>query len=347
MDVKVLTEEECLLAPRATITERRGALGARAIAAGVSARDAEDIIAAAEGALLVALDGVATIRSLDCRGACLTSDPTQAVFVRPGHRVTIDPGTSSGRAFSVIAVSDAGFLDVDDLLPADDGIECLAAVPWNPRRMVRLAWLHNRVNEGVGPASLADVRSAARVHRLPPPARDEATALLAEACSAGRRRRASLRRLRGRAAPTHKVLTESAKRLVATEPAQSHSLAAVAHALYTSPYHLAHVFRMHAGVSFHRFLLDLRIAISLRQLSAEEMHLSTLALHLGFATHSHFTAAFRRAVGFPPSKMRRMLESSKAPLAVRDAHAMSAQPVGLTRILEARATLVSSALMSE
>ncbi|MFL5560806.1 MAG: helix-turn-helix transcriptional regulator [Gemmatimonadaceae bacterium] len=110
-------------------------------------------------------------------------------------------------------------------------------------------------------------------------------------------------------------MTDSAKRLVAVAPERPHPLTRVARILGASPHHLAHVFRAHAGVPFHRFILDLRIAIALSRLSRREVHLSSLALDLGFATHSHFTAAFRRALGVPPSRIRRVLDACDLPLA--------------------------------
>ena len=53
----------------------------------------------------------------------------------------------------------------------------------------------------------------------------------------------------------------------------------------------------------HRYLVQLRLARALVELPHTN-DLTMLALDLGFSSHSHFTAAFRRAFGSPPSVFR-------------------------------------------
>jgi AraC-like DNA-binding protein len=318
----VFTEQQLFRAPPSAAIDTRHAMAPspRALSANITAGEAEAIVAAAGGTLLVAHDGVATVRSINTPAAWMTADPTQAVFIPGGHPVAIEGGSCSGHGFSALTVTgnqldethDGGAwsADVERSGPNADHAGSLAAIPWSPRRMLRLFWLERRIDDAVADDQPAHILSSARTELWPAAARHEASALLAEAFIAGGLSRMSLRRLRARrAAPTHRELTEAAKRFVARDPAQPHSLSEVARALCTSPYHLAHVFRVHAGVPFHRFLLDLRIAISLTHLNTRGVHLSSLGLHLGFATHSHFSAVFRRAVGFPPSRIRMMLDT--------------------------------------
>lgn len=113
----------------------------------------------------------------------------------------------------------------------------------------------------------------------------------------------------------HRALVEAAKTILADAPGAPHPLEEVAAALEVSPSHLAHVFRAETGMPMHQYLLHLRVGLALTQLSRAPRDLSRLALDLGFATHSHFTSAFRRAYGIPPSGVRRLL----------DAHTMGAR----------------------
>jgi AraC-like DNA-binding protein len=71
----------------------------------------------------------------------------------------------------------------------------------------------------------------------------------------------------------------------------------------TAPY-LARSYRSTLGSRMHERLMSLRLAAALSRLSDGAADLTSLALDLGFASHSHFTAAFRRRVGIPPSSFR-------------------------------------------
>jgi AraC family transcriptional regulator len=50
-----------------------------------------------------------------------------------------------------------------------------------------------------------------------------------------------------------------------------------------------------------------RLLLALERLEDGERDLSRLALDLGYSSHSHFTAAFRRSFGTPPSAARKLL----------------------------------------
>jgi AraC-like DNA-binding protein len=70
-----------------------------------------------------------------------------------------------------------------------------------------------------------------------------------------------------------------------------------------SPAYLTDVFRRIEGVPLHRYLTQLRLARALVELP-HASDLTTLAIDLGFSSHSHFTAVFRRAFGCTPSRFR-------------------------------------------
>jgi AraC family transcriptional regulator len=77
----------------------------------------------------------------------------------------------------------------------------------------------------------------------------------------------------------------------------------VARAVGASPAYLTHVFRRFEGVSLQRYVTQLRLARALIELPHAD-DLTALALDLGFSSHSHFTLAFRRTFGCPPSQFR-------------------------------------------
>lgn len=85
-------------------------------------------------------------------------------------------------------------------------------------------------------------------------------------------------------------------------------LADVAREVGASPAYLTDTFRRVEGIPLHGYLTQLRLARALVELRHAD-DLTTLALDLGFSSHSHFTAAFRRAFGCTPSRFR---ESTRA-----------------------------------
>jgi AraC family transcriptional regulator len=80
-------------------------------------------------------------------------------------------------------------------------------------------------------------------------------------------------------------------------------LSDVAGAVGASPAYLTDVFRRIEGVPLHKYVMQLRLSRALDELP-HATDLTTLALDLGFSSHSHFAAAFRRAFGCTPSQFR-------------------------------------------
>jgi AraC-like DNA-binding protein len=80
----------------------------------------------------------------------------------------------------------------------------------------------------------------------------------------------------------------------------------IARSLYVSPYHLCRLFREATGVSIHSYLNRLRLREALEPIAEGEADLSGLALGLGFSSHSHFTAAFRKELGMSPRQVRKL-----------------------------------------
>ena len=80
----------------------------------------------------------------------------------------------------------------------------------------------------------------------------------------------------------------------------------VAHALHVSTFHLCRIFKEETGVPIHRYLNRLRLREALGSLAAGADDLTDLALSLGFASHSHFSNAFRKEFGISPRDVRRL-----------------------------------------
>lgn len=106
--------------------------------------------------------------------------------------------------------------------------------------------------------------------------------------------------------PAHRDLAHRLAEELARTFCENRSLAQLAAAVGCSPFYLARVFRRVDGRSIHRYQLQLRLRHALARV-AEATDLGRVALDLGFASHSHFTATFRRAFGLAPSRFREVV----------------------------------------
>lgn len=102
-------------------------------------------------------------------------------------------------------------------------------------------------------------------------------------------------------------LADAAKRWVAPRVAQRLTLTRIAAALGCSVFHLCRSFRRATGLTLHAYRDEVRLRAALERLEDGECDLSRLALDLGYSSHSHFTAAFRRSFGVAPSAVRKVL----------------------------------------
>lgn len=78
-----------------------------------------------------------------------------------------------------------------------------------------------------------------------------------------------------------------------------------------SPFHLARLFRQVTGHSLHGYRTELRLRSALDGLASPSCELVTLALSLGYSSHSHFTSVFRHAFGVTPSEVRGRLTAGR------------------------------------
>jgi AraC family transcriptional regulator len=95
-----------------------------------------------------------------------------------------------------------------------------------------------------------------------------------------------------------------AQRTIGRDPARNPKLRDLAAAGGLSAFQLCRAFAKLNGCTMTEYRNALRVRLALDRLADPRTDLSTLALDLGFSSHSHFTLVFRRHVGIPPSIYR-------------------------------------------
>jgi AraC-like DNA-binding protein len=103
------------------------------------------------------------------------------------------------------------------------------------------------------------------------------------------------------------VVVEEAKALLTARYSERLTLDQVGRAVNVSPFHLARSFRRHTGYTLHEYRTQLRLRAALDRLAQGDEDLVHIARAVGYSSHSHLTASFRRVFGVPPSRVRRRL----------------------------------------
>jgi AraC family transcriptional regulator len=98
-------------------------------------------------------------------------------------------------------------------------------------------------------------------------------------------------------------LVDRVKLVLTSDLARRWTLAEIAAEVRGSPVYLTQAFQQVEGLPLYRYQLQLRLARAL-DLLAQYDDLTALSLDLGFSSHSHFSAAFRKAYGRSPSEFR-------------------------------------------
>jgi AraC-like DNA-binding protein len=123
--------------------------------------------------------------------------------------------------------------------------------------------------------------------------------------------RAHAARALRRESPPDRDCVEAARVFLARRFSEPLTLAGVAAAAGVTAPHLCRSFRQASGRTLSAHRLELRLRASLERVAAGD-DLSTLALDLGFSSHSHFSARFRRAFGVTPSEARGLAHARRA-----------------------------------
>ena len=169
--------------------------------------------------------------------------------------------------------------------------------PLAPGVLLREQSLRRRLHTGTASALRTEEDALELLHET-----------LRDACRA---RGLHQRRARSATVRARRETVEAAKLVLASRPRENSSLSVLARAVNCSPFHLARLFRAEAGMPVQQFLLRVRMALALERISEDARNLSSLALDLGFSSHSHFTALFRRTFGVSPSDFRRGLTGAR------------------------------------
>ncbi|HUU32953.1 MAG TPA: AraC family transcriptional regulator [Vicinamibacterales bacterium] len=102
-------------------------------------------------------------------------------------------------------------------------------------------------------------------------------------------------------------LADALLSVIARRYADRASLHDLAGEVGCSPFHLARAFKRVTGRTVHAHRTDLRMRAALDALADPACDLLTLALSLGYSSHSHFGEVFGRAFRQAPSALRRRL----------------------------------------
>jgi AraC-like DNA-binding protein len=105
-------------------------------------------------------------------------------------------------------------------------------------------------------------------------------------------------------------LADRVKLLLSSDLGRRWTLSEVAKSVGVSPVYLTQAFKSVEGVPLYRYHLRLRLARAL-DLLVDHDDLTDLAFELGFSSHSHFTAAFRKVYGVTPSAFQRSVIASR------------------------------------
>jgi len=85
------------------------------------------------------------------------------------------------------------------------------------------------------------------------------------------------------------------------------SLSDVSAAVNCSRFYLCRAYKKHTGRTIHGHLTDLRLGSALEMLAKTQTSITSIALELGYSSHSHFTAQFRQAFRITPKRFRSTL----------------------------------------
>lgn len=110
--------------------------------------------------------------------------------------------------------------------------------------------------------------------------------------------------------PRARDIVERTKSILAQEYWCNPSVADIAARVHCSPAYLSRVFSRLAGLTLHQYQQQIRLRTSLELIAEQRFNGAGIAAQLGFASHSHFTDAFRRCFGFTPTSFAKSVTVS-------------------------------------
>jgi AraC-like DNA-binding protein len=102
-----------------------------------------------------------------------------------------------------------------------------------------------------------------------------------------------------------KWLSRRVGTLVESNPGEAWTVPTVAKFMGYSPTHFAKLFHEQAGLSFHQYLLTVRMDAGKRALERGAETVTEIALRLGFSSSQHFSSAFTGRAGMAPLRWKR------------------------------------------
>ena len=214
------------------------------------------------------------------------ADASQVLFFNAGEDFQVSHPNPGGDACLALTLDPTLLREIAPPALLHDGEPLRFRQPRlriDPRAQVLVALLRHALRENIAEPLEAESLALTLVHRALAPRTTHAAA-----SSHGRQR-----------------LVDRAKLVLARNLARRWTLAEVAAEVGVSAVYLTQSFREVEGVPLYQYQLRLRLARAL-DLLADHEDLTALGLHLGFSSHSHFTAAFQRLYGRTPSEFRRL-----------------------------------------
>jgi AraC-like DNA-binding protein len=214
----------------------------------------------------------------------VVADASQVLFFHAGEEYQVSHPNPGGDASLALTVDEALLREIAPpaLLASTEPLRFREQrLRIDPRAQVLVAMLRHALHTGIAEPLEGESLALTLVHRALAPRTTHAAA-----SSHGRQR-----------------LVDRAKLVLARDLARRWTLAEVAAEVGVSAVYLTQSFREVEGVPLYRYQLRLRLARAL-DLLGEFDDLTALGLHLGFSSHSHFTAAFQQAYGRTPSEFR-------------------------------------------
>jgi len=225
-------------------------------------------------------------------GPSLVADPTRVMLYNRGQEYTRR------------ALSDRG--DECEWFAAPPALIALAMREHDPSVDDRLdrpyTWTHGPVDAATYLLQRRVVEHLCRAAPPDPLFVEESIMILLDRCAVPPAPPRAARR--PATADDHREITEACRVVLSRRLGDPISLGEVASMVDASPFHLARIFRESSGYSLHAYRHQLRLRAALERVMDGE-DLSRVALDLGYASHSHFTAFFRRTFGAPPASLRR------------------------------------------
>ena len=97
---------------------------------------------------------------------------------------------------------------------------------------------------------------------------------------------------------------ETILEFIASTPIDAVTLESAAAVVWISPSRLRHLFKQHVGMSFHKYVINVRLERARYLLRTTNCTVEQIAAMLGIQDRSHFAHIFKRAYGISPGASR-------------------------------------------